>query len=65
LPLLKHLSFSIYYTDKDGEEDSLDLTCKDEYEYDFWFAAIKALIFYHQSKNINKLELLDHSRIFK
>jgi len=43
LVLLKHLSFTVYFINKDGEEDTLCLTCKDEYEFDFWIAGLKAL----------------------
>lgn len=61
---LKHLSFSLYYIDSEGEIDTLDLTCKDEYEFDFVVAAFKALLYMKRCQNISKLELLKHSRIF-
>lgn len=45
IPKLEHLSFSIYYHDKDFNKiKTLDLTCKDEYEFDLWVTGIKALM---------------------
>ena len=43
---LKHLSFSLFYIDAEGNYDTLDLTCKDEYEFDFVITAFKALQFH-------------------
>jgi hypothetical protein len=60
------LSFSLYYkaSSKKGF-NTLDLTCKDEYEFDFIVSAIKALLFLQRGKNISKDELLRHSRVYR
>ena len=62
---LKHLSFSLYYHRADGTYTTLDLTCKDEYEFDFVVCALKALLFVQRGKTISKQELCRHSRIFR
>lgn len=64
LPLLQHLSFSINYS-SNGRSRSLDLTCKDEAEFDLWVAGLKALIFHERSEPICKAALLSHSRKFR
>lgn len=61
---MRHLSFSLYYLDSEGELDTLDLTCKDEYEFDFVVTTFKALLYNKKCQNISKLDLLNHSRIF-
>lgn len=60
---LKHLSFSLYYRcpDVKGGIDTLDLTCKDEYEFDYWVTGIKAILYLKRGKVISKLSLLKHS----
>ena len=57
--MLEHLSFSIYYNDK-----TLDLTCKNENEFDLWVAGCRALFYYYQGLTISKQILLNHSRRF-
>lgn len=59
IPMLQHLSFSIYYNDR-----TLDLTCKDEIEYDFWVTALKALAYSAKGFTISKQYLLSHSKRF-
>lgn len=59
IPMLNHLSFSILYDDK-----TLDLTCRDEREFDFWVAGCKALYFQNQNMLVSKQLLLGHSRRF-
>ena len=63
---LKHLSFSLYYKNPKlkGGVDTLDLTCKDEYEFDFWIAGFKAILYLKRGMDISKNDLLKHSRIF-
>ena len=47
LPLLEHLSLSIYYVDhRNGKGDVLDIIFKDEYEYDMWLAGLRALVYH-------------------
>ncbi|CDJ61371.1 hypothetical protein, conserved [Eimeria maxima] len=41
---------------------TLDLTCKDEVEFDFWVAGCKALIASAKGIRLSKLQLLSHSR---
>lgn len=64
LPALSHLSFSIHYSLGKGKEDSLDLTCKDELEFDLWVTGIRALSYHFRGYNISKMLLLGHSRVF-
>ena len=59
LPLLNHLSFSIY-----TEHRSLDLTCKDEKEFDMWVGGCKALFFHARGFFISKQILMSHSKRF-
>jgi len=61
---LRHLSFSLYFTNKEGEPATLDLTCKDEYEFDFWVAGLKALWYQKQCMVVTKVDLLRHSWLF-
>eukprot|EP00917_Polyrhabdina_sp_WS-2016_P033028 GHVP01070444.1.p1 GENE.GHVP01070444.1~~GHVP01070444.1.p1 ORF type:complete len:704 (+),score=155.07 GHVP01070444.1:177-2114(+) len=60
LPMLEHLSFSIAL--KNGV--TLDLTCKDEGEYDIWVCGFKALIAKNNRQLISKKNLLMHSTRF-
>lgn len=63
LPMLEHLSFSLVYGPK-GKK-TLDLTCKDEFEFDHWVTGLKALIYNGKGKHISKEALLGHSKRFK
>jgi hypothetical protein len=65
LKMLEDFSFSIYYTGKGGENLTLDLTCKDEREYDLWIIGIKALLAHYHGKIISKNDLLQHSKSYK
>jgi hypothetical protein len=60
LPMLEHLSFSLVYGKK-----TLDLTCKDEFEFDHWVTGLKAIIYHFKGKQISKEQLLGHSKRFK
>eukprot|EP00923_Selenidium_pygospionis_P055330 GHVN01096447.1.p1 GENE.GHVN01096447.1~~GHVN01096447.1.p1 ORF type:complete len:1515 (+),score=381.55 GHVN01096447.1:45-4589(+) len=62
IPVLSHLSFSLIYG---PQRMSLDLTCKDEHEYDMWIAGLKAVVYHIKSKPISKAELLNHSKRFR
>ena len=53
LPMLEHLSFSVMTPDR-----SLDLTCKDEFEFDYWITGLKALVYHHTGRYLNKEQLL-------
>jgi len=64
LRMLEDLSFSIYYTNCYNKLVTLDLTCKDEREFDVWIIAIKALMTHFSNKIINKNDLLSHSKSF-
>lgn len=64
LPALSHLSFSIHYSVDKKKVDSLDLTCKDELEFDLWVTGIRALSYHFKGYNISKMLLLGHSRVF-
>lgn len=59
IPMLEHLSFTIYYKEKD-----LNITCKDEKEFDLWVLGCKALFYHYSNSKISKQELLSHSRRF-
>merc|ERR1719230_800559 len=63
LPMLEHLSFSLIYGPKNSK--TLDLTCKDEFEFDLWVTGLKALIYHCKNKQISKEQLLGHSKRFK
>jgi len=66
LKMLENFSFSIYYYKSDDKTlHSLDLTCKDEREFDLWLIGIKALYSHFSGKVINKDNLLSHSRCYK
>eukprot|EP00916_Digyalum_oweni_P001620 GHVL01003097.1.p1 GENE.GHVL01003097.1~~GHVL01003097.1.p1 ORF type:complete len:615 (-),score=123.33 GHVL01003097.1:801-2597(-) len=60
LSMLEHLSFSVMY----GNDKSLDITCKDEFEYDYWLIGLKALLFHSKSMAISKQDLMSHSKRF-
>ncbi|CEM02960.1 unnamed protein product [Vitrella brassicaformis CCMP3155] len=63
LPLLEHLSFSVMYGPQASK--TLDLTCKDEFEFDHWVTGLKALMYRAKGKEISKEQLLQHSRRFR
>eukprot|EP01071_Lankesteria_metandrocarpae_P008293 Lankesteria_metandrocarpae@DN4929_c0_g1_i1.p3 len=68
LPMLSHLSFSIVYLKQVGAlraKRTLDLTCKDEIEFDYWLTGIKAAICASKTLGISKQRLLEHSRRFR
>lgn len=44
---------------------TLDLTCKDEGEFDVWVCGIKALVAAHKKVLLSKTDLLSHSRRFR
>merc|ERR1719191_974580 len=62
LPMLEHLSFSLVYGPKGSK--TLDLTCKDEFEFDHWVTGLKAIFYHFKNKPISKMELLKHSKRF-
>lgn len=59
LPMLAHLSFTLLYGSKE-----LNLTCKDEREFDLWVAGLKALMYDCKNLLISKQVLLSHSKRF-
>lgn len=59
IPSLEHLSFSIVHSN-----GTLDLTCRDEREYDIWVIGFKSILFYYKQLNVSKKVLLSHSRRF-
>ncbi|CAD7939153.1 unnamed protein product [Amoebophrya sp. A25] len=61
LPMLEHLSLSI--VTKNGK--TVDITCKDEFEFDHWVTGLKALHYHHTSRELSKEQLLSHSQRFK
>ena len=61
---LEDFSFSIYYYNKDNEYCTLDLTCKNEKEYDLWVIGIKALYSHCNGKVISKNDLLKHCKSY-
>lgn len=63
LPMLEHLSFSLVYGPKGSK--TLDLTCKDEFEFDHWVTGLKAIFYHFKNRQISKEELLGHSKRFK
>ncbi|KAF4718883.1 hypothetical protein FOZ63_029768, partial [Perkinsus olseni] len=66
LPMLQHLSFSLIYKPSGIEQvTALDLTCKDEFEYDIWLTGLKALLCAQRNSTISKEQLLAHSRRFR
>eukprot|EP00826_Nyctotherus_ovalis_P005008 TRINITY_DN11111_c0_g4_i1.p1 TRINITY_DN11111_c0_g4~~TRINITY_DN11111_c0_g4_i1.p1 ORF type:complete len:450 (+),score=150.51 TRINITY_DN11111_c0_g4_i1:115-1464(+) len=63
LPMFSNISFGVVYKHK-GKERTVNITCKDELEFDLWVCGIKALSYYFKGLSISKLELLSHSRRF-
>jgi len=63
LPMLEHLSFSLVYGAKGSK--SLDLTCKDEFEFDHWVTGLKAIFYHFKNRQISKEQLLGHSKRFR
>lgn len=63
LPMLEHLSFSLIYGPKGSK--TLDLTCKDEFEFDHWVTGLKAIFYHFKNKTISKEALLNHSKRFQ
>lgn len=63
LPMLEHLSFSLVYGPKGNK--TLDLTCKDEFEFDHWVTGLKAIFYHAKNRQINKEQLLGHSKRFR
>jgi len=63
LPMLEHLSFSLVYGPKGSK--TLDLTCKDEFEFDHWVTGLKAIFYHFKNKQISKEQLLGHSKRFR
>ncbi|CAK0868607.1 unnamed protein product [Prorocentrum cordatum] len=63
LPMLEHLSFSLVYGANGSK--TLDLTCKDEFEFDHWVTGLKAIFYHFKNKQISKEQLLGHSKRFK
>eukprot|EP00397_Hematodinium_sp_SG-2012_P005415 GEMP01005435.1.p1 GENE.GEMP01005435.1~~GEMP01005435.1.p1 ORF type:complete len:782 (+),score=170.50 GEMP01005435.1:132-2477(+) len=61
LPMLEHLSFSI----KHLNGKTLDITCKDEFEFDHWVTGLKALLYHNKNRLLSKAELLAHSKRFR
>lgn len=59
IPALEHLSFSLIHS-----KGTLDLTCRDEREFDFWVLGFKAIISNYKGLNISKQTLLSHSKRF-
>jgi len=62
LPMLEHLSFSLVYG---TSSKTLDVTCKDEFEFDHWVTGLKALFYHIKNKQISKEQLLSHSKRFR
>jgi len=62
LPMLEHLSFSLVYGPKGSK--TLDLTCKDEFEFDHWVTGLKAIFYHFKNQTISKEALLQHSKRF-
>ncbi|CAD7951992.1 unnamed protein product [Amoebophrya sp. A120] len=48
-----------------GSVKSLEVTCKDEFEFDHWVTGLKALHYHHTSRLLSKEQLLNHSQRFK
>mmetsp|Transcript_16961 Transcript_16961/g.36745 ORF Transcript_16961/g.36745 Transcript_16961/m.36745 type:complete len:826 (+) Transcript_16961:148-2625(+) len=63
LPMLEHLSFSLVYGPKGTK--TLDLTCKDEFEFDHWVTGLKAIFYHFKNRLISKEALLGHSKRFR
>eukprot|EP01069_Polyplicarium_translucidae_P008298 Polyplicarium_translucidae@DN3211_c0_g1_i2.p1 len=61
IPMLEHLSASVMLSD--GK--TLDVTCKDEFEFDCWITGLKALMYHSRGEKVSKYDLLFHSRRFR
>merc|ERR1719486_425207 len=61
--MLEHLSFSLVYGSKGSK--TLDLTCKDEFEFDHWVTGLKAVFYHTKNRQISKEALLGHSKRFR
>jgi hypothetical protein len=61
LERLEHLSFSL--VEEDGQ--TLDITCKDHFEFDHWVCGLKALVTLHRGELLSKNDLLSHSKRFR
>merc|ERR1711920_518984 len=48
-----------------GGTKTVDLTCKDEFEFDHWVTGLKAIFYHFKNKQISKEALLGHSKRFK
>jgi hypothetical protein len=59
LPMLSHLSFTLCYS-----KQELNVTCKDEREFDLWVAGLKALMYDSKGLMVSKQVLLSHSHRF-
>ena len=64
LAKMSHFSLSIRYKMSNGFEKSLDLICRNEFEYDSLLCALKGLINLSKGWKINKNVLLTHSATF-
>lgn len=80
IPALQHLSFSLVFKEEGTKADylagvdipdfaledarTLDLTCKDEFEFDTWVTGCKAIIAANKGLKLSKMQLLSHSRRF-
>ncbi|KAL8429118.1 hypothetical protein Efla_003171 [Eimeria flavescens] len=80
IPALQHLSFSLVFKEDGvppnfsagvelsdaclEEARTLDLTCKDEFEFDTWVTGFKAIIAANKGLKLSKMNLLSHSRRF-
>lgn len=64
-PLAKSLAKVVPHFGLPSSFLSLDLTCKDEFEYDHWITGFKALVCNAHNILISKQDLLSHSRRFR
>ncbi|KAL8453890.1 hypothetical protein Emed_000601 [Eimeria media] len=80
IPALQHLSFSLVFRGDEcpsafstkvelpetclEDARTLDLTCKDEFEFDAWVTGCKAIIAANKGLKLSKMNLLSHSRRF-
>ena len=64
LPMLEEFSFSLYYYNNTPNLKSLDITCKDQREFDLWIIGIKALQHHFENRLICKDDLLNHSKSY-
>lgn len=80
IPAVQHLSFSLVFRGETSRPDfassvllpdasiedarTLDLTCKDEAEFEAWVTGCKAIIAASKHLKLSKLQLLSHSKRF-